>query len=58
MHYFTLQLTNGLFLPFYSIDKDEKDKCLLILADYLIEFNKNGGVSDVRGKIKSDFGLD
>jgi hypothetical protein len=38
MHYFTLHLTNGIFLPPYKIDKDKTDDYLKLLAEYLKEF--------------------
>jgi TFIIF-interacting CTD phosphatase-like protein len=55
MHNYTLHLTNGIYLPPYTIDKDSSDKWLLMLGSYLKEFNK---ISNVREKIKRDFDLD
>ena len=54
MESFTNKLTNGIWLPSYRLDKDEKDDTLLILLKYLLEFKD---YSDIRVKIKSDFNL-
>lgn len=55
MHNFTLHLTNGIFLPSYTLDKDAEDRWLLDLSYYLQEFSS---VTNVREKIKNDFSLD
>lgn len=52
MHSFTLQLTNGIYLPQYRLDRDSKDDLLKYLGEYLLEFV---AISDVREKIKKDF---
>ena len=55
MHNFTLQLTNGIFIPSYRVHNDHEDTFLNSLREYLLEFV---GVLDVKQKIKNDFGLD
>jgi hypothetical protein len=52
---FTLQLTNGIYLPSYRINSDHEDIMLKYLLEYLLEFID---VPDVRQKIKEDFDLD
>ena len=55
MHHFTKQLTNGIFVPSYRIDRDNNDFILKYLKNYILEFVE---VNDVKVKIKNDFGLD
>jgi hypothetical protein len=40
MHNFTTNLTNGIFLPPYALDKDHEDQWLLSLGHYLKTFVK------------------
>ena len=53
MHHFTKQLTNGIFVPSYRIDRDNNDFILKYLKNYILEFVE---VNDVKVKIKNDFG--
>jgi hypothetical protein len=56
MSNFTNKLTNGIYLPMYSLHDDKNDIMLKSLSQYLHSFTKPG-ISDVRAKIKVDFDL-
>lgn len=52
MRNYTNRLTNGIYLPQFSLHDD--DEILQYLSNYLVNFEK---VVDVRTKIKTDFNL-
>lgn len=54
MSNFTNKLTNGIYLPPYSLHDDKDDQMLKILGHYLVSFKD---IPDVRPKIKVDFDL-
>jgi hypothetical protein len=54
MSNFTNKLTNGIYLPPYSLHDDKNDKILQTLGHYLLSFSD---ITDVRAKIKVDFDL-
>ena len=54
MSNFTNKLTNGIYLPPFSLHDDKNDKMLQTLGHYLMSFAE---VADVRAKIKVDFDL-
>jgi hypothetical protein len=56
MSNFTNKLTNGIYLPMYSLHNDKNDIMLKSLSKYLYSFT-NPEVIDVRAKIKVDFDL-
>ena len=56
MSNFTNKLTNGLYLPPYSLHDDKNDRMLKSLGQYLLSLAKSS-VADVRQKIKVDFDL-
>jgi hypothetical protein len=54
MSNFTNKLTNGIYLPPYSLHDDKNDKILQTLGHYLLSLSET---ADVRAKIKVDFDL-